>query len=184
VTSEDRFAWPWPRSGQYSARSTYKMLTPGGGGVRHPLGDAMWRNKEVPKAKQFVWLAAQDRVWTSEHRFRHGLQASPSLCEVCLQQEETVEHLLPQCVVSREVMSHRTNWETPRGRYDEHISKFSLSYDTKVYRPVGERHHFRRLLLADFGNGARKSLVHGCFGASSNVEPAHNTTKILCPNLQ
>jgi hypothetical protein len=22
------------------------------------------------------------------------------------------------------------------------------------------------------------------FGASSNVEPAHNTTKVLCPNLQ
>jgi hypothetical protein len=50
-------------------------------------------------------------------------------------------------------------------------------------RPVGERNHFRRLLLADTGNDARKSLVRG-FGASSNMEPAHNTTKILCPNLQ
>jgi hypothetical protein len=30
------------------------------------------------------------------------------------------------------VMSHRTSWETPRGRYDEHNSKSSLSYDTKV----------------------------------------------------
>jgi hypothetical protein len=50
-------------------------------------------------------------------------------------------------------------------------------------RPVGERNHFRRLLLADFGNSARKILVRG-FGASSNVEPAHNTTKLVCPNLQ
>jgi hypothetical protein len=49
--------------------------------------------------------------------------------------------------------------------------------------PVGERNHFRRLLLADFGNGAREGLVRG-FGTSSNVEPAHNTTKILCPNMQ
>jgi hypothetical protein len=30
------------------------------------------------------------------------------------------------------LMSHRTSWETPRGRYDEHSSKSSLSYDTKV----------------------------------------------------
>jgi hypothetical protein len=49
-------------------------------------------------------------------------------------------------------------------------------------RPVGERNHFRRLLLADFGNGARESLARGV-GASSNVEPAHKTTKLLFPNL-
>jgi hypothetical protein len=49
-------------------------------------------------------------------------------------------------------------------------------------RLVGERNHFRRLLLADFGNGAREGLVCG-FGASSNMEPAHNTTKILYANL-
>jgi hypothetical protein len=41
------------------------------------------------------------------------------------------------------LMSHRTCWEIPRGRYDEHA-----------------------------------------VGASINVEPAHNSTKQLCPNLQ
>jgi hypothetical protein len=50
-------------------------------------------------------------------------------------------------------------------------------------RPIGERKHFQRLLLADFGNGARESLAHGV-GASNNVEPAHTTTKLLCPNLR
>jgi hypothetical protein len=29
------------------------------------------------------------------------------------------------------LMSHRTHWETPRGRYDKHISKFSLSMKPK-----------------------------------------------------
>jgi hypothetical protein len=51
-------------------------------------------------------------------------------------------------------------------------------------RPVGERNHFWRLLLANFGNSARKSLRWRGVCANSNVEPAHNTTKILCPNLQ
>jgi hypothetical protein len=31
-----------------------------------------------------------------------------------------------------DLMSHRTSWETPRGRYDEYNSKSSPSYDTKV----------------------------------------------------
>jgi hypothetical protein len=43
-------------------------------------------------------------------------------------------------------------------------------------------------MLAGFGDGS-KQFVYGLylglsFGASSNVEPAHNTTKVLCPNLQ
>jgi hypothetical protein len=77
---------------------------------------------------------------------------------------------------------------TPRGRYDEHSSKFSLSKKPRFNRPLEERNNFRRLLLADFGNGS-KELVYGAylgrsFGARSNVEPAHNMAKVLCPNLQ
>jgi hypothetical protein len=45
-------------------------------------------------------------------------------------------------VRSRQLMSHRTHWETLRRRYDEHNSKFSLSMKPKFNRPVGERNHF------------------------------------------
>jgi hypothetical protein len=79
----------------------------------------------------------------------------------------------------RLLMSPRTRWETPRGRYDKHNSKFSLSMKPKFNRLVGERNHLWRLLLA----GARNSWWRG-IGASSNMEPAHNATKILCSNLQ
>jgi hypothetical protein len=41
-------------------------------------------------------------------------------------------------------------------------------------RPVGEKNHFWRLLLADFGNSARRSLRWRGVCASSNVDPAHN----------
>jgi hypothetical protein len=37
-----------------------------------------------------------------------------------------------------ELMSQRTHWETPRGRYDEHSSKFSLSIKPKFNQPVGK----------------------------------------------
>jgi hypothetical protein len=68
--------------------------------------------------------------------------------------------------------------------------RFPSIMKPKFNRPVGERNHFWRLLLDDFGNGAweqltapKNSLVRGV-SASSNVEPAHNTTKLLCPNLR
>jgi hypothetical protein len=36
---------------------------------------------------------------------------------------------------------------TPRGRYDEHNSKSSLSKKPRFIEPVGERTNFRRLML-------------------------------------
>jgi hypothetical protein len=87
-----------------------------------------------------------------------------------------------QCCTGR-LMSHRTRWDTPRGRYDEHISKFSLSMKPRFNRPVDERNHFWRFLLADFDRAPENSWWR-VVGASSNVEPAHNTTKLLCPNLK
>jgi hypothetical protein len=72
-------------------------------------------------------------------------------------------------------MSQRTSWETPRGRYDEHNSKFSLSMKPKFNRPVGERNYFERLLLADFGNGASEQS-----GAWLTREPRHQHQRGTC----
>jgi hypothetical protein len=36
---------------------------------------------------------------------------------------------------------------TPKGRYDEHSSKSSLSMKLRFIEPVGERTNFRRLML-------------------------------------
>jgi hypothetical protein len=57
---EDGFTWPWSRSGQYTARSTYRALVQDN--TVHPLGTAIWRSKATPKSKHYVWLAAQDRI--------------------------------------------------------------------------------------------------------------------------
>jgi hypothetical protein len=43
-------------------------------------------------------------------------------------------------------------------------------------------------MLAGFGDGSREFVYGACvgrsFGASSNVEPEHNITKVLFANLQ
>jgi hypothetical protein len=43
---------------------------------------------------------------------------------------------------------------TPRGRYDEDSNKFPSVMKPKFNRPVGEINNFRRLMLADFWQGA------------------------------
>ena len=66
---------------------------------------------------------------------------------------------------------------TPRGRYDEHSSKFSLSKKPMFNRTRRRRESLLKVLLADLATAPEEV---DC--VSNNVEPAHNTTKILCPN--
>jgi hypothetical protein len=98
----DAFFCPWSGSGKYTAKSTYDMLVQGS--KRFLLAGAIWKAKATPKSKLFMWLEVQHRIWTSDRRFRHGLQAQSAGCFACLLEEDTTEHILVQCVVAREVL--------------------------------------------------------------------------------
>jgi hypothetical protein len=75
---------------------------------------------------------------------------------------------------------------TPSGRCDERSNKFFPHLETKVYRSMKKKPIRLKVMLASFAiapdnlYGASSKL---CF-TSSNVEPAHNTTKYFVPNLR
>ena len=50
-----------------------------------------------------MWLAILHRLWTSDRRVRHGQQDEISHCHLCDQEEDTIEHILMQCVFARQV---------------------------------------------------------------------------------
>ena len=98
---EDKPVWAWTAHGDYSAVSAYRMLCEGG--IRFQLSSAIWKNEAPLACKIYVWLAVQYRLWTSDRRFRHGLQDRTSPCYLCDQEEDNVDHILLQCVYARQV---------------------------------------------------------------------------------
>jgi hypothetical protein len=62
----------------------------------------VWRSTVLPKVKFFFWLALHGRLWTAEHRKRHGLQQDAAYA-LCDQHDKTTDHLLASCVFTREV---------------------------------------------------------------------------------
>ena len=66
-------------------------------------------------------------------------------------------------------------WETPRGRYDAVQQQVFPQKETKVIEPVGAA------TLQKVVNGARK-IVLLMEVWTVDVESAHNTIKLLCPN--
>src|SRR5215216_5294518 len=63
----------------------------------------------------------------------------------------------------------RARWGTPRGRYDEHSSKFSLSYETKVIEPVGPTKHLQGVV----------SNLESCTTQLQNFAPTYSEVVIL-----
>jgi hypothetical protein len=66
VEVPDRFVWPWLKSGQYTARSTYKALC--WGAERMEGAGAISCSSAPLRCKLFAWLALQARLWTTERR--------------------------------------------------------------------------------------------------------------------
>ena len=96
----DSYSWPCSSLGTYTAKSTYDMLCQGR--ERVATANCTWKTYAPLKCRIFIWLALQHKVWTSDRRFRHGLQAATASCFTCLQEEDTIEHVLMQCVYARE----------------------------------------------------------------------------------
>jgi hypothetical protein len=74
---------------------------------------------------------------------------------------------------------------TPRGRFDEYSSEFSLSKKPK-FNFIHKKAKLQKVMPASFATaldnlyGTSSKL---CF-ASGNMEPAHNTTKYFALNLR
>ncbi|OEL13244.1 hypothetical protein BAE44_0025738, partial [Dichanthelium oligosanthes] len=99
-STPDRVVWNWCPSGLYSCSSAYQAHFVGQTAL---LGaKELWKVKAPNEFRLFFWLAIQDRCWTSDRLLRHGLQNSGS-CALCCQQTETIDHLLLQCVFSKEI---------------------------------------------------------------------------------
>ena len=96
---EDLFIWPCTSSGSFSASSTYEWLCQGG--ERFATASCIWKSKATLKCKIFQWLAVKNRLWTTDRRARHGLQGVPNACFLCLQETDTVDHILVQCPYAR-----------------------------------------------------------------------------------
>jgi hypothetical protein len=100
---EDNLVWSWTGDGEYTAKSAYKMLH--GGSIPFRGHSLIWKTWAPLKVKIFLWLAFRKRHWTADRRARHGLEAKAD-CYLCDQAPETIDHLLCECLFTREVWFH------------------------------------------------------------------------------
>lgn len=100
--SADNFHWIWTSSGRYSVKTAYQAFFEGL--TRLPGAEQLWKSAAPLRQKFFGWLAIQNRCWTADRLQNRGLPHQP-MCTLCLQEQETMNHLLMQCPFSRTIWS-------------------------------------------------------------------------------
>jgi hypothetical protein len=96
---EDRHIWRLSSNGIYSAKSAYDGFFLGSTLFRP--WERIWKSWAPPKCRFFLWLVAHNACWTADRLARRGLP-HPECCPLCDQEEETIDHLLVNCVFARE----------------------------------------------------------------------------------
>jgi hypothetical protein len=91
--------WRWSLTGAYSSASSYDALFIS----QTTLHGAkeLWKVQAPNSCRFFIWVVLHSRCWTSHRLQQHGLQNNGP-CALCGQADETLDHLLAQCVVARE----------------------------------------------------------------------------------
>ena len=72
------------------------------GSARPPGAKLLWKTAAPPRVKFFFWLVVHRQCWTAARRKQHGLQDSDD-CIMCAQAVEMMDHIIPGCVLSRQI---------------------------------------------------------------------------------
>ena len=91
----DVIVWPLDPKGSFSVKSfcsTQVEVTSCWDGA----AKAIWNSKVSTKACFFAWVASKGKIHTEDKLKRRNF-SGPSRCSLCLEEEESVNHLLVHC---------------------------------------------------------------------------------------
>lgn len=96
-----------------------------------PTAPFMWQLRAPLRCRFFAWLAIKHRCWTPDRLARRGLPHKDA-CPLCDQHDETITHLLINCVFAKQIW-HWFRVDTRRigfePRIDETLEDWCIRQD-------------------------------------------------------
>lgn len=97
INSNDSPLWRWSISCKFSVQSAYAFLSLDG--VNNTRIYFLWKLKIPPRIKLFLWLAARNKLLTTDLLAKRGWHG-PSIDVLCNSDAETLQHLFCGCPLS------------------------------------------------------------------------------------
>jgi hypothetical protein len=95
---EDRHTWRFDQTGEFSSKSTYRAFF--NGTITFEPWKRLWKSWSLVKCKKIMWLAIQNRCWTTDKLAKRNLP-HPEKCTLCDHEEKTAQHILVGCAFAR-----------------------------------------------------------------------------------
>eukprot|EP00253_Pinus_taeda_P021341 PITA_21341 len=92
AAENDKLSWGPKGNGEFSLKEARSIIEREEQPNIVPWADKVWDNFQWPKIRTFLWLLMQKKTLTWENLLRKGFRG-PSRCPMCLQEEETMNHL-------------------------------------------------------------------------------------------
>ena len=97
----DQWYWLHERNGMYSVKSCYRHQQTQIAESSPQVWSLLWKLPVPPKIRSFMWRALKGVLPTADNLRRRMIQVQ-SLCPVCVQDRESMHHLLGRCPIARE----------------------------------------------------------------------------------
>lgn len=116
----DCLCWPWDKSGDYTVKTGYKLLSDEEGRDSVSTSNSefvvkfwnsLWKLNIAGKIKHFLWRACIDALSTKTYLFKRKIITN-ALCTACSKEPETVVHALWSCEAAQVVWQKYFGWIT------------------------------------------------------------------------
>ena len=92
--------WKFSKNGEFSTKSAYRIANQSENNVVQFSGQWIWKLDIVPKIINFLWLCLHGSIPVKEVLAGRGINCD-ALCPLCREQNESILHLLRDCVFAR-----------------------------------------------------------------------------------
>ncbi|CAN1181801.1 Putative ribonuclease H protein At1g65750, partial [Linum perenne] len=101
---EDSWSWGEEPNGKFSIRSAYCLILELNNPSSDPNWDRVWRWRGPSRIQHFLWLVLHNKLLTNAESSRRHLTNNSS-CPRCYNLEESVSHVLRDCLFAVNVWS-------------------------------------------------------------------------------
>jgi hypothetical protein len=102
IAREDILRWGYRPQGTFSTREAYQIKTQIDPLPARKVWHKIWSLKHWPKITLFLWLVSHSSILTRDNLLKRGF-VGPSLCILCGEAEETMNHLLNSCPYTAQI---------------------------------------------------------------------------------
>lgn len=94
---KDVIMWKHTKDGEFTVNSAYLQTIGGVGDGNTFKGNWIWKMDTFPKIISFLWLCMHNSIPVREVLATRGINCS-KLCPICRNQDESIEHMLRECI--------------------------------------------------------------------------------------